>query len=325
LLSRISDKLFHGENMPKKDKNIIEYTEQVLKIGRFYAGAFIAAIVIILALGIFFLSNIDIAYKNKMVPAQYEPVKPTKEITLQKGILSPGVNLEKTGFPNAELVASGKELFKTNCAACHGETGNGDGPGAAALNPKPRNFHQKDGWKNGRNLSQIFKTLAEGIPSSPMVAYDFLSISDRISIIHFVRTFAEDFPKVTKEELTQLDAAYNISKGKTTPNTIPVDLAVSKIIDETKPVIDGMQKKITSIETMKEPGADLFNKFTRSKMRALTVLYNNHKWKDSKENLFMMISYSIPENGFKQEILRLKPEEQQQFFSFLKSNLFERM
>jgi cytochrome c551/c552 len=37
--------------------------------------------------------------------------------------------------------AAGKDLFvKTNCNSCHGLEGAGDGPLAAALDPKPRNF-----------------------------------------------------------------------------------------------------------------------------------------------------------------------------------------
>src|SRR6185503_5050018 len=39
-----------------------------------------------------------------------------------------------------------KEIFKSRCATCHGNEGRGDGPGAIALNPKPRNYHDKD-WQ----------------------------------------------------------------------------------------------------------------------------------------------------------------------------------
>ncbi len=38
---------------------------------------------------------------------------------------------------------SGADIFKTRCALCHGPDGHGDGPSAKALNPKPRNFHDK--------------------------------------------------------------------------------------------------------------------------------------------------------------------------------------
>lgn len=36
--------------------------------------------------------------------------------------------------------AEGNKLFKQKCAVCHGENGMGDGPGSAALDPKPRAF-----------------------------------------------------------------------------------------------------------------------------------------------------------------------------------------
>ena len=32
------------------------------------------------------------------------------------------------------------ELFQSLCFTCHGNSGHGDGPGAGALNPKPRSF-----------------------------------------------------------------------------------------------------------------------------------------------------------------------------------------
>jgi cytochrome c oxidase cbb3-type subunit 3 len=39
--------------------------------------------------------------------------------------------------------AKGAETYKMYCALCHGDTGAGDGAGAAALDPKPRNFTDK--------------------------------------------------------------------------------------------------------------------------------------------------------------------------------------
>ena len=39
----------------------------------------------------------------------------------------------------------GKEVFMaTNCQSCHGMTGKGDGPVAAALDPKPRDYTKGD-------------------------------------------------------------------------------------------------------------------------------------------------------------------------------------
>ena len=36
--------------------------------------------------------------------------------------------------------SSGASLFRENCASCHGKSGNGDGPVAAKLDPKPPNL-----------------------------------------------------------------------------------------------------------------------------------------------------------------------------------------
>jgi len=68
---------------------------------------------------------------------------------------------------NAASIERGKKLFEANCATCHGKTGRGDGPGAAALNPKPADLkamagNHSDGdyaWKiaNGRGAMPAWR------------------------------------------------------------------------------------------------------------------------------------------------------------------------
>lgn len=41
-------------------------------------------------------------------------------------------------------VAAGKEKFTMFCVTCHGESGKGDGPGGAGLQPPPRDFSVGD-------------------------------------------------------------------------------------------------------------------------------------------------------------------------------------
>ncbi|RME41214.1 MAG: cytochrome c [Caldilineae bacterium] len=43
-----------------------------------------------------------------------------------------------------EAIAAGKTIFETNCVPCHGPKGEGDGPAAANLNPKPANLSDGD-------------------------------------------------------------------------------------------------------------------------------------------------------------------------------------
>jgi len=44
---------------------------------------------------------------------------------------------------SAEARKQAAQIFDERCSACHGTEGRGDGPGAAALKPKPINFHKK--------------------------------------------------------------------------------------------------------------------------------------------------------------------------------------
>ncbi len=84
-----------------------------------------------------------------------------------------------------ELLEKGRQAFMTNCMACHGEKGAGDGPGAVALNPKPRNY-QKDPFKQGDKPEDIFKTLQTGVPNTAMVGFGHLSEEDRWALTYWV-------------------------------------------------------------------------------------------------------------------------------------------
>lgn len=66
-----------------------------------------------------------------------------------------------TGATAAVDMAKAKETYQERCAACHGATGRGDGPGAAALNPKPRNYADK-AWQAAVTDEQIKKTITMG-------------------------------------------------------------------------------------------------------------------------------------------------------------------
>jgi mono/diheme cytochrome c family protein len=75
--------------------------------------------------------------------------------------------------------AAGKAVFvKTNCNSCHGMEGKGDGPVAAALDPKPRNYtvgdFKFDANKDGKvgtdtDLSLVIKNGAQPYGGSAMM------------------------------------------------------------------------------------------------------------------------------------------------------------
>jgi len=83
------------------------------------------------------------------------------------------------------LLDKGKAAFAVNCMACHGEKGAGDGPAAAALNPKPRNF-TSDAFKQGETPDAVFKTIAGGVPGTAMVSFAHIGEADRWALAHWV-------------------------------------------------------------------------------------------------------------------------------------------
>jgi mono/diheme cytochrome c family protein len=97
-----------------------------------------------------------------------------------------------------ELIAEGKSLYSVNCASCHGNTGHGDGPAAAALNPKPRNFTTGE-WRYGGGLARVVRTISEGSPGTAMAAFANIPMSDRVKLAHYVRSLGpslqEDKPE----------------------------------------------------------------------------------------------------------------------------------
>ncbi len=58
----------------------------------------------------------------------------------------------------------GQEKFEQFCAPCHGVAGDAAGAGAAAMNPKPRNFTDAK-WQASVDDAHIAKVIKEGGPS----------------------------------------------------------------------------------------------------------------------------------------------------------------
>lgn len=101
------------------------------------------------------------------------------------GLLAAGTAFAEAPKPTAELLEQGKKAFATSCVACHGEKGTGDGPAAAALNPKPRNF-TKEEFKQGTKPAEVFKTINEGVKGTPMIGFAYLPENDRWALAYYV-------------------------------------------------------------------------------------------------------------------------------------------
>jgi copper transport protein len=89
---------------------------------------------------------------------------------------------------DAASIARGQRLFAANCVVCHGAAGQGDGPQAATLNPRPPDFTQphtayhSDGY--------LFNAIRDGFPGSAMPAWgDTFSDPEKWDLVNYIRQF----------------------------------------------------------------------------------------------------------------------------------------
>jgi mono/diheme cytochrome c family protein len=98
---------------------------------------------------------------------------------------------------SADVIAAGKVIYTSNCLACHGPAGKGDGPAAIAITPPPKDLSnpqiasQTDG--------ELFWKVSQG--KRPMPTYEkLLSETDRWTVIDYVRTLE---PAASTQPATQ--------------------------------------------------------------------------------------------------------------------------
>jgi mono/diheme cytochrome c family protein len=94
------------------------------------------------------------------------------------------------GVPAAAAdAAHGKGVYDVRCAPCHGENGAGDGPAAAAIVPKPRNFRDPAFWK-ARSTQQLRLAVRDGRPGTLMAPFaGVLSDAEIDDVVTYVQSF----------------------------------------------------------------------------------------------------------------------------------------
>lgn len=89
-------------------------------------------------------------------------------------------------LPDAQSVAQGQALYEQYCVACHGETGRGDGPGAANLSPPPADFGS--GHTDTHPDGDLYYWIQNGIEETAMPAFgDQLTSEQTWHLVNYVR------------------------------------------------------------------------------------------------------------------------------------------
>jgi len=274
---------------------------------KFYGAVYIVFIIAIIVMGTMYINDLPNVTKEKIGGFPVVAKDTTKDSTGQtadlpmiKGTLSPPTEVMKYISSTPEMVEKGKSIFTMNCVSCHGEQGKGDGVAGASLNPKPRNFHDLNGWTNGTSITMMYKTLQEGITSRGMASYANLPPEDRLNLIMYIRSFLPDYPPVTQVQLDSIDVTYSLTKGVKMPNQIPVKLAMDKILKQNASIdqkVAAMVKQISESKT--DTAAVIFKGITSNMTKALTVLAQDSSWNTNEMGLIKIFDNNPVQNGFK--------------------------
>jgi len=120
--------------------------------------------------------------------------------------------------------SAGKVVYEKKCALCHGEKGDGNGPGAASFDPRPRDFTQGK-YKirttpSGKPPSDqdLFRVISDGMPGTSMPPWTVLSEKDRWNVVAYVKSFAADSfkeaPKPVELPKEVASSEASIKRGK---------------------------------------------------------------------------------------------------------------
>ena len=119
--------------------------------------------------------------------------------------------------------AAGKAMYERKCALCHGVKGDGKGPAAELLEPRPRDFttgvYKIRSTANKTPSDQdLFRIITAGMPGTSMPPWDVLPEKDRWNIVAYIKSFAaEKFKEAPKKlELPKevSSSAESIKRGK---------------------------------------------------------------------------------------------------------------
>jgi DMSO reductase family type II enzyme heme b subunit len=163
--------------------------------------------------------------KWKAVMAAYDlaGVEPRKPEKLEAGFGPRAAWAQPKPTGGAADPDKGKQIYVKRCQACHGEKGDGKGPVAPHLDPRPRDFtlgaykFRTTGSGEPPTDEDLFRVVTRGIPSTAMSGWTTLSEEERRLVIAYIKKFSDAFKEkgTLVKPSKEVPASHEvIAKGK---------------------------------------------------------------------------------------------------------------
>ena len=292
-------------------KDEIDFRELLRTPQRLFGYSYVYFLLLLLGLGILYAGSLTDIGKNAIMPVALKDSSAfVQDIPLQAPSVLPPVDVRRAAVPTDSLLRTGRDLYRANCASCHGDNGLGDGPAGLMLNPKPRNFHQANGWTNGARVTDIYRTLQEGIVRNGMASYNYLPPGDRFALIHLVRSFHPAPPADAEADLLMLETTYQLSKGSSIPAQIPIREALRRVSAEGGVRIQAVSATVSRVMgDASTPGAVLLRRVMADPTKAVTSLRSVAPATGTVDDFIRRVSADPGMLGLKPSVTRLRADE----------------
>jgi cbb3-type cytochrome c oxidase subunit I len=112
--------------------------------------------------------------------------------------LAQGVPALHSPINKESVWETGHKIYQQHCQGCHGIHGDGQGPAASFLDPKPRDFtkgifkfHSTAGQNSLPTDADLFATITHGLWGTAMPPWYSLPEQKRLAVIQYIKTFSE--------------------------------------------------------------------------------------------------------------------------------------
>ena len=103
--------------------------------------------------------------------------------------------------PSRQTLYQGQQIYRVNCAVCHGVEGDGNGPAASMFRIRPRDF--RSGTFKFRSTpsgslptdEDLLRTITQGVRWTGMIGRPDLRDNDWRAVIQYIKTFSPRFVK----------------------------------------------------------------------------------------------------------------------------------
>lgn len=125
----------------------------------------------------------------------------TALVSCATDVWGPDELLRGVSSKEAATLKRGREQYSLYCVGCHGEKGDGEGPAARFLNPKPRDLRKgrvKFAAVPAGTLPRdedLLVTMNHGLSGTSMPSWRLIGEEDKRAIVAYVKTFSEVWRK----------------------------------------------------------------------------------------------------------------------------------